>query len=110
MGKITGNWIPEENLLPLCLLLSRQISYDFGPTDWKAIQYGIHGTSVDRKIWFSYVLSGKLDIELHLASEDGTALISFELELAENLVGNFDFMVGVLQEFIVTSRTFDPSR
>jgi hypothetical protein len=105
MKNIQGNWLPEENLLSFLLLLSRLISYDFAPIDWAAIQHGIHDTSVDNDIWFSYILPGAVEIELRLAIEDGAGLFSFELGLPENLETNFTFMVTTLQEFTLIPRT-----
>jgi len=55
-------------------------------------------------------LSGTTDIELQLAKEDGTGLISFRLDITADLKKNFEFMVGILQEFKVTPSSYDPSR
>ena len=105
MGTNKGNWLPKENLLSFLLILSRQISYDFTAVDWKAIQHGIHDTSNEANIRFSYILPGSLDIELQLANEEGTDLIIFQLTIPENLESNFDFMVDILQDFTLTPDT-----
>lgn|GEM_PF-7041426 len=107
MEATKGNWIPEENLLPFLLLLSRLVAYDFDPVDWKAIQHGIHDTSVDGNTWFSYILPGNFDIDLRLAIEDGAGLVSFRLVLPENLENNFNFMVDILQDFQLTPHTMN---
>ena len=105
-----GNWLAEENLLSFLIILSRQVSYDFGPDNWKAIQFGIHASSIENNSWYSHILPGTADINLQLAREDGTGLIGFRVNIPDDLERNFEFMVGILQEFKVTPSSYDPSR
>ncbi|MFD3451735.1 hypothetical protein ACFWVC_06100 [Streptomyces sp. NPDC058691] len=95
-----GGWVFEENLRPLCRLLSDLVGYDFDDSDWQAVEYGLSTTDDDRAgaDWFLYPLVGRGRVDVRMARSAGGSVVSVQLLGAADEV--LEAQVEVLIRFL----------
>jgi hypothetical protein len=93
-------WIFRQNLLPALLIISQIINYDLDDDDFNAIGYGLVGTSDEKNVWWTYQFTGDYMIDLRFAcDEEDKEIIFIQLSFDEDLGGQVDLTIFVVQEF-----------
>ncbi|NNN37465.1 hypothetical protein HLK59_45495 [Streptomyces sp. S3(2020)] len=66
---LDGGWIHDMNLRPLCEAVAEFAGYDFGDSDWQAVETALPATDVEADTWYDYPIPGRLPLTLFVAAD-----------------------------------------
>ena len=103
----TDFWFFEPNLVPVLLLLSHIIKYDFDSSDLDAIKYGLTSSSREKNLWWAYQLIGEKTIDMQFArDDDNTDIIFIQLTFDKALAPQVELCVFMVQDFFISHRHY----
>ncbi len=75
-----GGWVWYSSTELLFEYLASWIGYDFGESDWQAIEVALPSTDADREDgWYEYPLIGDVVLTVRVADNPGDDIVTFEI-------------------------------
>ncbi|GAA2264539.1 hypothetical protein GCM10010415_30690 [Streptomyces atrovirens] len=68
-------WIIDANLRPLCESVGAFAGYEFGDSDWQAVETALPATDIERDAWYDYPLLGHVPLTLFVAADPGSSVV-----------------------------------
>ncbi|MFG2454749.1 hypothetical protein ACGFSG_35865 [Streptomyces sp. NPDC048512] len=72
---LDSSWIIDVNLRPLCESIAEFAGYEFGDSDWRAVETALPATDVEQDEWYEYPIVGQPAISLLVAVDPGSSVV-----------------------------------
>ena len=102
-----NGWVEYSNTEMLFEYLAGWIGYDFGESDWQAIEVALPWTDADREDgWYEYPLLGDPVLTVRVADHPGDDIVSFQItgEIDEVLEARIETALSLLATLTADGR------